>query len=306
MEPSGNVQQQSFTYNARLPIMASSSPTQADRTREFTKILENLRYKHGIRELFADWVEIAAHAIHQEPYHLGLVMPDEAFHEVEEKYLEAVKKYDREELDAFAELLGITKMALTDSTEDFLGQLYMQLEISQDRSGEFFTPFPVSVMMAKMTLGDVSDLLSEKGFITLAEPACGAGGMLIAAAKVIQEAGYHPSESLFFEATDVSKLCADMAYLQTSILGLPGIVRHGNTLSMDTWSSRFTPICRVYPSRTNRFLDSLYLPVEELPIPTNDNALQQAEEPETAPVEAEAYPNNLADIDESYVQGRLF
>ena len=225
--------------------------------REFRRIVEGFRYNRGIRDIFIDWLDIAACAVHQEPYHLGMAPRDEAFDTVEAQYLASVKKYTRDELDAFAKLLALTKMALRTEKSDFLGQLYMELEISQDRSGEFFTPFSVSLMITHMMLDDVATQIEEKGFITVAEPACGGGGMLIAAAKVIEAAGFAPGEVMFFDATDISKPCCDMAYIQTSILGLSGIVRHGNSLSLEARSHRFTPMCRLFPDRTRRFLDSL-------------------------------------------------
>lgn len=276
--------------------------------KEFTNILEGFRYSRGIREIFAGWLEIAACAIHQEPYHLGLVRRDEAFDTVEAQYMEAVKNYSREELEAFAKLLGITKMALSEGKGDFLGSIYMGLEISQDRSGEFFTPYPVSLMMAKMSLTDVDALIAEKGFITLSEPACGGGGMLIAVAQALEEAGHEPRSTLFFEATDISKLCCDMTYIQTSVMGLSGVVRHGDTLRVETWSHRFTPICRVYPDRTNRFLDSIAPASDKEATPSvNDNEPEQepsSTAPEIAIVTEE--DDRLAHLDENYVQGRLF
>jgi len=247
---------------------------------EFKKIIEGFHYSRGIREIFIDWLELAACAVHQEPYHLGLVQKDEAFNKIEEQYLAVAKKYNREELDTFGKLLGITKMALWEEKTDFLGQLYMDLEISQERSGEFFTPFSLSLMIAKMTLDNSGEHIKEKGFITVSEPACGGGGMLIAAAKVLEEAGYNPSEVMFFDATDISKPCCDMAYLQTSILGLSGIVRHGDTLRMNEWSNRFTPVCRVYPARTNTFIDSLK-PSKTDETPPAPSDLKQNQEQQT-------------------------
>lgn len=240
----------------------SKHPSIKSYAEEFKKIIEGFHYNRNLRDVFVDWLDIAACAIHQEPYHLGIVARDEEYEKVEAQYLAAVKKYNREELDAFGKLLGITKMALWEEKADFLGRMYMDLEISNDRSGEFFTPFEVSLMMARMILGDVGTHIKEKGFVTVGEPACGGGGMLLAAAKVIEEQGYNPREVMFFDATDISKPCADMAYLQTSILGLSGIVRHGNSLSMKEWSSRFTPICRVFPARTNTFVESILAPKE--------------------------------------------
>lgn len=294
----------------------SSSPSWNGYKKEFTKTLEGFRYSRGIREIFSDWLEIGACAIHQEPYHLGLVLQDEAFRTVEAQYMEAVKKYSREELEAFATLLGITKIALGESKGDFLGSIYMELELGQDRSGEFFTPYPVSLMMAKMSLTDMDAHIEEKGFITLSEPACGGGGMLIAVAQAMEEAGHDPRETLFFEATDISKLCCDMAYLQTSVMGLSGIVRHGDTLRVETWNSRFTPMCRVYPDRTNSFLDSLAPapdaapapdPASELAPAAHDKLVEKEPDstmPEIAIVAKEV--DRLSQLDESYVQGRLF
>lgn len=262
-------------------------------TREFTKILDGFRHSRSTRELFTDWLEIAACAIHQEPYHLGLILEDNA--------LAAVKRYSREELNAFAELLGITKLALGESYGDFLGSIYMGLEISQGRSGEFFTPFPVSLLMAQITLGHIAQSLQEKGFITVAEPACDGGGMLIAVAKTLAEAGYDPGSALFFEATDISKLCANMAYLQTAILGLSGIVRHGDTLRGEVWSSRFTPICRVFPARTRRFWESLTADLEAAGISSSAAPAANDNAPETVPA-----PDDLAQAGKCYEQGRLF
>lgn len=225
-------------------------------THDFKKIIQSFHHHHTY-QLFTDWLEIAACAIHQEPYHLGFLPHDQDFATVEAHYMTAVKKYKREELDAFAKLLAITKLALWQEKTDFLGQLYMSLEISNNRSGEFFTPYELSLMTARMILGDLSAHIQDKGFITLAEPACGAGGMIIAAAHIIEEQGHDPSKTMFFDATDISRTCYNMTYLQCSILGLSGYVRHANSLSLEQWDGRFTPICRVYPWRTQKFLASL-------------------------------------------------
>lgn len=314
----------------------SKPPPIQDYVKEFRKTIEGFRHQHGIREIFTDWLEIAACAIHQEPYHLGLIKRDEAFDQVEAQYMAAVKKYTGEEIGAFAKLLGITKLALWEGKTDFLGQLYMELEISNDRNSEFFTPFPIALMMAKMTFGDVAKQIKEKGFITVGEPACGGGAMLIAAAQVIEEQGFDPGAVMFFDATDISKPCCNMAYLQASILGLSGIVRHGNTLAMEQWSYRFTPVCRIFPTRTNTFLKSLSpgqtpeptTPAQATPSPLapaeqaeaqvqqaaifhlQGEAVSQAtkgpKQPEKLPKKPVPAMDNLAQETDGYVQGRLF
>lgn len=269
---------------------------------EFKRILNSLSHKHGIRELFTDWLEIAALAIHQEPYHLGLLPRDERFEQVEAQYMEAIKKYDRQELEAFSKLLGLTHMALWAAKGDFLGKLYMELEISQDRSGEFFTPYPLSLMTASMMLGDVAELIEEKGYITVSDPACGAGGMVIAAAQVIEAAGYKPGEVMVFDATDISEACCNMAYIQTSILAMSGVVRHGNSLLQESWGYRLTPHYRIMLENARHQQSNDATPEEAESAPQPSTQGEATPEPDTA---AEKLIN-LANKTERYEQGRLF
>jgi hypothetical protein len=42
-------------------------------------------------------------------------------------------------------------------------------------------------------------------------------------------------------AVDVDEKAAHMAYIQLSLLGVPAIVIHGNTLSLQEWSHWYTP-----------------------------------------------------------------
>ena len=70
---------------------------------------------------------------------------------------------------------------------DVLGDIFHELELHNERKGQFFTPFPICQMMAKMTLGEnAQDIITKKGFVTLSEPACGTGAMIIAATQELQ------------------------------------------------------------------------------------------------------------------------
>lgn len=213
--------------------------THPDHVKAFLKTIEHFRYKHHIYDVFRDWTELAAAELHQAPYHAGLPK-DEAFGRVEAEYLAVAKKYQREDFDCFAELLGITWTALSEDKQDFLGQCYMQLEIGNKRAGQFFTPYEVSLLVARLSVSDPSPLIAEQGFITLHEPACGSGGMVIAVAQVIEDAKHDPATTLYFDAVDIDRQCANMTYIQTSLLGLTGVVRHGETLRMEMRSYRFT------------------------------------------------------------------
>ncbi len=96
-------------------------------------------------------------------------------------------------------------------------------------------------MMAEITLQDAGDLIRQKGFITLIEPASGAGGMIIAAADVIAKQGFDIASQLYVDATDLSPLCFKMTYLQLALRGIPATVRRGNSLSLEVFDHAVTP-----------------------------------------------------------------
>jgi type I restriction-modification system DNA methylase subunit len=59
-----------------------------------------------------------------------------------------------------------------------LGEVFMQPEMGNDRTGQFFTPYHVPRMTATMTVGVDHDAIRPDGFIRACEPAAGAGGMV--------------------------------------------------------------------------------------------------------------------------------
>ena len=154
-----------------------------DHRKEFCSIIGKLAWKYNRHEVFSDFCEIAA---------LSLRQVFERKPENEEKYLTLINRYESAEQSQFAELLAITVSALTDEPRDFLGECFHELELHNQYKGQFFTPFSVSRMMAKMSLTGVEDQIREHGFIELNEPTCGAGGMVIAAAEEIKQAGFNP------------------------------------------------------------------------------------------------------------------
>jgi type I restriction-modification system DNA methylase subunit len=82
---------------------------------------------------------------------------------------------------------------------------------------QFFTPYDVSRMMAEMTFDTVDEIIAEQGFVTVLEPACGAGGMINAAADVIEGKGFDIGRQLYVDGTDLSPMCFRMSYLQASL-----------------------------------------------------------------------------------------
>lgn len=126
----------------------------------------------------------------------------------------------------YAEALAVLANALQHKTGDFLGAWAEHSGVLYGKRGQFFTPYHVSLLMAKIIIGKPQ----KRGrALSINEPACGAGSMVIAAFETLRELGYGPRD-FYVIAQDIDALCVNMAYIQCTLLGIPAIVRHGDTL----------------------------------------------------------------------------
>jgi hypothetical protein len=211
-------------------------PTPAKHRKRFIKAFESLAHHRERHDVLADFLDMAVCAIRK-----TTVPPGPAADAIEDQYMAVVKRNVPEDVRKMPELLGITALAVQEGGCDFLGQVVGDLELINGHMGQFFTPYAVSRMIAEMTLQDAGELIREKGFVTVAEPASGAGGMIIAAADVIEKQGFDIGRQLYVDATDISPMCFKMTYLQASLRGIPATIRRGNTLSRETFEVARTP-----------------------------------------------------------------
>ena len=111
---------------------------------------------------------------------------------------------------------------------DVLGSLFMKLDINSVRNGEFFTPWPIAEMMAMMTFDrdDFLNLVKERGEVSVCDPACGSGVMLLAYGKVVNDAlGRDGTNRLRLYGMDIDSRCVNMCRIQLRINGLDGFGR---------------------------------------------------------------------------------
>ena len=190
---------------------------------DFRKILECLSHRHDTRRVFDAFTRFAACAL--------------AAQTREAEYLEEVKQWETMDLGIFAEALGtLVNEMEAKPFEDVLGGYYMEFALSskgQQWNGEFHTPKPICDLMARMTLGDMESFPTE-GPITVCEPACGAGAMIL---SVGQACTPEVRRRLRVTAIDISRTACDMAFINTTLWGIPTRIIHGNTLSNEYWSA---------------------------------------------------------------------
>lgn len=77
----------------------------------------------------------------------------------------------------------------------------------------------------------------------------------------------------FFVAQDIDIRCVWMAYIQLSLYGIPAMVIHGNTLTMEEWDRWYTPYASV-PFSKAQGKDIIYKSLQNRLDCTIENLLQ--------------------------------
>lgn len=213
-----------------------------DIPKEFERVIRSLSYGRSLWQVWSDFLYVSAVS-------MANTFPTAEQEEREKEYLSTIGRYAKEEQELLAQLFAFVTLALEKNPEqDFLGSMYHRLNLQQEQKGQFFTPYHISHFMAEIQFAgddDVEKMLDEKGYISVGDPACGAGAMLIAFANVARKHGINYQQNVLFEAQDIDRTAALMCYIQLSLLGCPAIVIIGDSLlkpgmhpDNDVW---FTP-----------------------------------------------------------------
>nr|WP_181377295.1 N-6 DNA methylase [Ochrobactrum sp. LM19]AJW29949.1 methyltransferase [Ochrobactrum sp. LM19] len=207
---------------------------QSPHIKAIVKLFETFRYKHDLYGVFSDWNQCAAIA-------LSNAADLTRYEKREARYLEIVRKYEKVELETFSTVLGEVTLALEERPQDVLGTIFHALELHNSTRGQFFTPYSICSMMARLVMGTREELqqkIEERGFICAEEPAVGAGAMVIALAEAIKEMGINYQQCLHVTAVDIDPRAVHMSYIQFTLMHIPAVVLQGNSLAMtvqDEW-----------------------------------------------------------------------
>lgn len=208
------------------------------RTPQEKNIYANFRHladRHGDWKVWSDFVQLSA---------CSLCLSDRTRRMSE--YDAIAKYYTEAELNQFAEMLRETTTALDiNPAQDFLGTLYMALGLGNVCRGQCFTPYSVCKFTARAAACDLGLGLKDKSWISVNDPACGAGALLIAIAQECMCQKINYQTSVLFVAQDIDKTAAMMCFVQLSLLGCPGYIIVGNSLTRPpVGPSPLLPICQ--------------------------------------------------------------
>lgn len=191
--------------------------------KEIVKIINKMSGKYSPDIIFADWIECMAVAIQNALY----MFHDELWKKREKQYAAVMKRYEIEERKNFSRMLVLLTEAFEKEMSDILGEIYMEAGCGSKQTGQFFTPFHLSGLVATVAMKNVS----VENKLIINEPSVGGGGMIIAAAKELKRRGLNYQKCMEVTAQDLDWRSVYMAYVQFSLLGISAEVVQGNTLS---------------------------------------------------------------------------
>ena len=190
------------------------------------------RHRHRW-EVFSDFLALAASELDI----AGIRTPQSI-----ERCRKICERYEPSDIEKMHELFSLMVSALEAKFHDFLGAIFMELELGDGGRGQYFTPYSVQTLMARMLMPGITETIRREGIITVSDPASGSAGMLIAYAECLLEADINPSVHMFGSCIDIDPVAADMAFIQLSLLGIAAEVITGNTLTMQLSRVRYTPV----------------------------------------------------------------
>ncbi len=205
---------------------------------EFIGLINKLSQKYSSWKVFEDFLAMSAISISNA---IDWVHREQR----EAEYLSIVERYTKEEIDMFPKMLAHIIEELEKHAEypvDVLGKIFHELELHNKYKGQFFTPQHICDFMGMAALDEHDPDIEKKGYISLCEPCAGSGAMILGFAKAMKNNGYSFNTQMVVKATDIDIKCVHMCYLQLSLYGIPAVVVHGNTLSMQEWSRWYTPV----------------------------------------------------------------
>lgn len=208
---------------------------------QIVKGIQGLAKTTSPQVVFRHWCEAMALAIQN----ACLIPGTQRWKQNEEAYLAIVKAVGSDAMQEFKRLFELYQELLTvDPWNDWLGLIYMDAIGGDSKKGQFFTPYHLSKLCAKM---NVTALPDDDSPITFNEPSCGAGGMIVAALEAMNEKGINWQRRARIVASDIDTTCVHMTYVTLSLLGVRAEVLHQNTLTLQTWSMWHTPKAILWP-----------------------------------------------------------
>lgn len=214
---------------------------------EIVKDLKYFDYKYNTYEVLKDLFLVSALSISN-----SIELNEELYKKREEEFNQISSKYSKQDMQQFSKVFAkIIELYQNEKIEDYFGEIFMQSATNSGAKGQIFTPYALSLICAESVIN--KEDFNKKEIVTMYEPACGGGGMIIAMVDILKnKLNIDYSRRLFVIASDLDRRCVAMTYVALSLLGVPAIVQEKNALSGELYDTFETP---AYKMQYLRFKD---------------------------------------------------
>lgn len=199
--------------------------------KEFLGKIELLSKNHDTIDVCRDFVLFAATSLSNQSDLLWGNYSKEVWRKREDLFLEHKTKYAKDEFAVFSEMFAVMSIALDENgKQDFLGDIYNHLGLTNHRKGQHLTPFNLSMLMAQLQGQDLIDKAEKLDKVRVCDECCGSGSTLIAMANFAKDSGINYQSKLIFMGQDIDWFVGLSCYIQLSLLGCSGFIRIADTL----------------------------------------------------------------------------
>ena len=209
-----------------------SLPDLAELKSKFKKVFMATANHKNRYVVFSDLVFFMAACLKNSLVNLNKNLFDQ---DIENEYLKKINDYKKEDQNRFCELYSLAVLIADQKgmPADNLGEFFMEMGFTEDSKGQFFTPDQISLLMSKMQMNNVEEILKKQGFVSISDPACGAGSTLLACITDLMAQGVNPNKNIFIHGVDVDRTVALMCYVQLSLWHVPCEIIVGNSLTSE-------------------------------------------------------------------------
>lgn len=201
--------------------------------KKLVRVLKSFGGSRPPDAVFRDWLEMTAISIQN----AVTIVPGKTCQERDRRWETLRDGYTDSEINLFAEMIACLVWALHEP-QDVLGQVYMEAQLGNKLTGQFFTPASAYDACSRLALSGVR---SDGDVIRLHEPACGSGGLIIGTCVNLERMGINYQRQVEVWTQDLDWGAVWMCYIQLSLLGVKAIVAQGDTLT-DPWHDKYPPM----------------------------------------------------------------
>lgn len=118
--------------------------------KNIVNLIGKASYRHNTWTVYSDFLALAAISLSNT---VDLKNRDKR----EREYLKIISKYTKKEAELFPEILANLSMGLEDGPTDILGQVFMELNLGNKWTGQFFTPMSICRAAGDMAVKDIKE-----------------------------------------------------------------------------------------------------------------------------------------------------